>query len=153
MWRGTASTRFLDYEDFLRQRELAQWHQDDPQAQKVRALGGQGMGAKAYAPWLKHAEPAVVANTLICLIHQTNYLLDRQIAVLEKQLIREGGYSEQLHVARLAELQKQLADRTDWSDQSDRCESTAAPACPQCSKPMVLRTARQGPRKGENFWG
>jgi four helix bundle suffix protein len=35
------------------------------------------------------------------LIHQTNYLLDQQIAALERDFIREGGYSEQLAAARL----------------------------------------------------
>jgi len=36
-----------------------------------------------YAPWLDHADPAVRANALICLIHQANYLLDQQILALE----------------------------------------------------------------------
>ena len=29
----------------------------------------------------------------------------------------------------------------------------AAPSCPQCRTPMVLRTAKQGARKGKSFWG
>jgi hypothetical protein len=33
-------------------------------------------------------------------------------------------------------------------DPSDR-----APDCPLCGKPLVLRTARQGPRAGSQFWG
>ena len=28
-----------------------------------------------------------------------------------------------------------------------------APVCPSCSQPMVLRTARKGPRTGSQFWG
>lgn len=56
-----------------------------------------------YAPWLDHADPAVRANALICLIHQANYLLDQQILALEAQFIGEGGYSELLATARLAE--------------------------------------------------
>jgi restriction system protein len=28
-----------------------------------------------------------------------------------------------------------------------------APSCPQCRTPMVLRTAKQGARKGRSFWG
>ena len=32
--------------------------------------------------------------------------------------------------------------------------STAeAPSCPRCGKPMVMRTARRGPRAGEQLWG
>ena len=63
-------------------------------------------------PWLDHADPAVVANTVICLIHQANYLLDQQIAGLERQFISEGGYSERLAAARLAERGKQQAGGT-----------------------------------------
>ena len=36
------------------------------------------------------------ANCLICLIHQANYLLDRQIALLEQKFLKEGGYTENL---------------------------------------------------------
>lgn len=90
----------------------------------------------------------MVANTLICLIHQANYLLDRQIVGLEKQFIQEGGYSERLHAARLAERHKQ--NQTDPSDRADLSEKKP---CPACGKPMVLRTARKGPNAGSQFWG
>src|SRR5438477_5605212 len=33
----------------------------------------------------------VAANILICLIHQTNYLLDHLIRKLEKSFVEEGG--------------------------------------------------------------
>ena len=33
---------------------------------------------------------AVRANAIICLIHQANYLLDKQIAALEQQFICDG---------------------------------------------------------------
>jgi len=36
----------------------------------------------------------VVANILICLIHQTNYLLDHLIRKLEKSFVEEGGLRE-----------------------------------------------------------
>jgi ATP-dependent DNA helicase RecQ len=32
-------------------------------------------------------------------------------------------------------------------------DSTTSPACPKCSSAMTLRTARQGPNAGEQFWG
>jgi len=42
-----------------------------------------------------------VANALICLINQANYLLDQQLRTLEQDFIQGGGYREQLHAARL----------------------------------------------------
>ena len=97
--------------------------------------------AALYAPWLKSADPAIVANALICIIHQANYLLDRQIEALEQQFIQGGGYSEQLAAKRIEARQRQTG------------RPTAAPVCPQCGKPMALRTARKGRNAGSQFWG
>ncbi len=168
--RASLEELLLDYEDFLRQRKLRTWAKNDPEAQAVRSVGWQKdrtdqsdrMDQKdrsdqtdrsdpvahwqAYARWLEHADPGVVANTLICLIHQANYLLDQQISALERDFVHDGGYSEQLATARLAQRQKQnQPDRTDQSDQ--------IPKCPLCGKLLALRTARNGPRAGSQFWG
>jgi four helix bundle suffix protein len=159
--RASLDELLLDYEDFLRQRKLPLWGKDDSQAKAVRQIGQKDRtdqsaptdrsDATAYEPWLSHRDPAIVANTLICLIHQANYLLDRLIAGLEQQFITEGGYSERLHAARLQERQRQnLGNQTD---SSDRTERTDEKLCPKCGKPMVLRTARQGANSGSQFWG
>ena len=159
--RASLDELLLDYEDFLRQRRLRQWTKDDPEARAVRALGklakdptdrtdqsdpSNQARPSPYAPWLSHADAAVVANTLICLIHQANYLLDQQVRALERDFVEGGGYSEQLAAARLAHRQK--GDQTDQSDQRP-----PAPSCPKCGQPMVLRTVRQGSKAGSQFWG
>ena len=155
--RASLDELLLDYEDFLRQRGKRQWKKDDPEAQQVRAVGSRRDPTdrsdradpadhwRAYARWLEAADPAVVANAVLCLIHQTNYLLDQQIAALERDFIHEGGYTEQLATARLEQRGRQRgspADPSDRTDRTDRAEN--APACPLCAKAMVLRTARQG---------
>jgi four helix bundle suffix protein len=154
--RASLDELLLDYEDYLRQRGKRQWHKDDREALAVRAVGRQQEKAapfdpsdpaahwKAYAAWLDHEDPAIVANAVICLIHQANYLLDQQVSALERQFITEGGYSEQLAAARLAERGKQQGMGLPAKD---------APACPTCGKAMALRTARKGPHAGERFWG
>ena len=38
---------------------------------------------------------------MICLIHQTNYLLDRQIRQLETAFLEDGGLAERMTRARL----------------------------------------------------
>jgi restriction system protein len=158
--RASLDELLLDFEDFLRHRNLRQWHKDDPEAREVRAVGSRSEPKgdlsdqanlsdlmKSYARWLENPDPAVVANALICLIHQTNYLLDQQIAALERGFIHEGGYSEQLAAARLRERERQKRSGPVSSDQPD------APLCPACGKLMVIRTARQGKRSGSRFWG
>jgi four helix bundle suffix protein len=42
-----------------------------------------------------------VANIAVCLIHQTNYLLDQQIRRLEKDFVKEGGLRERMTRVRL----------------------------------------------------
>jgi restriction system protein len=156
--RASLDELLLDYEDFLRQRRQRQWGKEDPEAQAVRAVGRRGAGHPSdqpdlsdqpdYAPWLEHANPAVRANALICLIHQANYLLDQQVRALEAQFIEGGGYSEQLAAARIAHRR-----RKDLPDQSDRSDAPPAPTCQLCGQPMVLRTAKKGPNAGSQFWG
>lgn len=96
----------LDYEDYLCHRHLARWAPDSSEALAVRQVPQRARDRsdrsdrsnpsnladladaerwKLYAPWLENADPAVRANALICLIHQANFLLDRQIGALEKQ--------------------------------------------------------------------
>jgi restriction system protein len=90
--RASLEELLLDCEDFLRHRHLPLWKSDGSEAKAVRAVGtrlGTGQEFPAglddqqrwalYAPWLEHAEPAVRANAIICLIHQANFLLDRQL--------------------------------------------------------------------------
>jgi len=40
-------------------------------------------------------------NLLLTLINQTNYLLDKQIASLERKFVEEGGYTENLFKRRM----------------------------------------------------
>ena len=35
----------------------------------------------------------------VCLIHQTNYLLDQQLRQLEKAFLEKGGFTERLYQA------------------------------------------------------
>jgi four helix bundle suffix protein len=46
--------------------------------------------------------PEVVANIALCLINQTNYLIDQQLRRLEQDFLRQGGLRERMTRARLA---------------------------------------------------
>jgi four helix bundle suffix protein len=162
--RASLEELLLDYEDYLRHRRLPQWLPDGPEASEVRAvprtfrkdpsdssdltdLSDQERWA-LYAHWLDHADPAILANATICLIHQANFLLDRQIAALEAAFVEDGGYSEQLATER-------LRHRKDQSDRSDPTNPTdlQPPNCPACGSLMALRTAKSGKTPGSQFWG
>lgn len=147
--RASQDELLMDYEDFLRQKKHRQWHKNDPEAMEVRNVAKRPddipLEYKDYARWLDHDDPAQRANCLICLIHQANYLLDRLITRLEQDIIKKGGYREQLTAARLAERDKKQGRPT--------VPKTATPNCDKCGKPMRLRTAKQGSNAGSQFWG
>ena len=84
-----------DYEDFLRQRGLKLWGKDDPRVREIRALAYRSNRTyRTYTRFL--ALPETAANAAVCLIHQANYLLDRQLRALEKEFLEKGGFTETL---------------------------------------------------------
>lgn len=87
-----------DYVDFLRQRNLKLWDRDSAEAKEVRNLVYRT--DRTYKSYLDDPEKA--ANAMICLINQTNYLLDRQIKSAEEKFIHDGGYTENLFKKRLS---------------------------------------------------
>lgn len=163
--RASLEELLLDYEDYLRHRRLPQWAADSPEASAVRAVPRNFKKDRSdpsdltdltdqerwalYSPWLDHEDPAIRANATICLIHQANYLLDRQIAALEAAFIEGGGYSEQLATERLRQRKKDRSDSSHPTDPSD----PKPPACPRCGGLMALRTAKSGKNVGSQFWG
>ena len=91
-----------DYRDFLRARKLSLWAKDCREAQFVRRLGASPDVTYAqYQEFCETRRPEIVANIAICLIHQTNYLLDQQIRRLERDFLSEGGFRERMTRVRL----------------------------------------------------
>jgi len=113
--RASLEELLNDYLDFLRQRHLSLWPKDSPQAKVVRALAyksNRSLGPhpasrertassayETYKSYLK--DPETAANCVVCLIHQSNFLLDRQLASREQDFIEKGGYTENLFKKRL----------------------------------------------------
>jgi restriction system protein len=99
--RASLEELLLDFEDFLRQRGLTLWPKDHATAQAVRKLVyTENRSYRTYAAYIEEAPSEVAANTLICLINQTNYLLDQQLRQLEQQFLQEGGFTEKLYRVR-----------------------------------------------------
>jgi four helix bundle suffix protein len=91
-----------DYRDFLRVRDLIAWDKDSEQARFVRKLGARKpQSYEIYREYVETRPPDVIANIAICLIHQTNFLLDQQLRRLEKDFLKDGGLRERMTRARL----------------------------------------------------
>jgi four helix bundle suffix protein len=105
--RASLEELLADYQDFLRARGLRIWPKDSKEAQYVRKLGYKRPIAYGnYREFCETRSSEVVANIAICLIHQTNYLIDQQIRRLEQDFIKEGGLRERMTRARLQHRKK-----------------------------------------------
>ena|SRR2546425_1707 len=106
--RASLEELLVDYRDYLRQRGLRLWEKESKEALFVRKLGAKKDASyDSFKTYIESRPPEVVANILICLIHQTNYLLDQQLRQLEKAFLQEGGLRERMTRARLAERDRQ----------------------------------------------
>jgi len=106
--RASLEELLEDYRDFLCVRKARFWPKDSARRCSCANSGGrQDTSYKAYETYVETRLPEVVANILICLIHQTNCLLDQLIRKLDKAFVQEGGLRERMTRARLAERAKQ----------------------------------------------
>ncbi|OGH20212.1 MAG: hypothetical protein A3D74_00845 [Candidatus Levybacteria bacterium RIFCSPHIGHO2_02_FULL_37_13] len=98
--RGSLEELLNDYLDFLRQRGLKLWEKDSPKARAVRALVYKSYNFyNNYKIYMDSPEDA--ANAAICLINQTNALLDQKLRWLEEKFVNEGGFRENLFKKRM----------------------------------------------------
>ena len=117
----------LDYEDYLRQRGLAQWPRED--ARRAELIAARPATADDVAEWAQavHGQdgqsgqhgrgktetkstastkstmstfPEIAANGALALLAVACSLLDRQITTLEKNFVEEGGFTERLYRVR-----------------------------------------------------
>lgn len=106
--RASLEELLEDYRDWLRVRGHPLWPKDSAEALYVRKLGGKkDTSYESFRSFVDTRPPETVANLIICLIHQTNYLLDKQIRALEKAFLDQGGLREAMTKARLEARGKQ----------------------------------------------
>lgn len=98
--RGSLEELLNDYQDFLRQKGFLIWEKESPKAQTVRALVYKDYNSyNDYKIYI--AAPESAANAMVCLINQTNQLLDQKLRWTEEKFTKEGGFRENLFKKRL----------------------------------------------------
>lgn len=113
----------LDYEDFLRQRSLPLWPQDEPLRQAL--INRRCRTADDVAAWIievcaqsttsmpstqstqSQNYPIYAANAALTLITVACSLLDRQVARLAQDFTTRGGFTERLYRVRTAQRNQQ----------------------------------------------
>lgn len=107
--RASLEELLIDYKDYLRTRSHPLWPKDSKEAAYTRKLAqATPITYETYRPLCETRPAEVVANIAICLLHQTNYLLDQQIRRLEQEFIQQGGLRERMTQARLQHRNKKI---------------------------------------------
>lgn len=100
--RASLEELLIDYQDYLRVRSHPVWEKNSKEALYVRKLGNSpNTTYEAYRPFVDTRPAEVIANIAICLLHQTNYLLDQYLRRLQKDFVHQGGLRERMTKARL----------------------------------------------------
>jgi len=105
----------LDYEDFLRQRNLEKWEPNDPRRQKLidrrcttadevavwvkEVYGQSGLNGQSTLS-MKASYSEIAANAALVLIGVAVSLLSRQLAAQAAAFEKEGGFTERLYQRR-----------------------------------------------------
>jgi four helix bundle suffix protein len=101
--RASLEELLIDYQDFQRTRGIEEWPQEHRYAQRLAQLTRiPDAGYETFRKGIEHPDPAICTNVIIGLIRVTTYLLDRQIASLEKAFLKNGGLREAMTRARRA---------------------------------------------------
>jgi four helix bundle suffix protein len=109
--RASLEELLVDYEDFLRVRDLTMWEKNSKEAAYVRKVSSQPKATyETYREFCETRPAEVVANIAICLIHQANFLLDQQLRKLEQTFVKEGGLRERMTRARSQHRKKHASD-------------------------------------------
>jgi len=105
--RASLEELLEDYRDFLQLRDLRIWARDSREARYVRRLGRQSADYASFREFVETRSAEVVANIAICLIHQANFLLDRQLQHLQADFLKNGGLRERMTRMRLQARNRQ----------------------------------------------
>lgn len=111
--RASLAELRLDYEDFLRQRDLPLWAHSDPRRQALVNLRPQTADdvaqwvkaiAKSSIQSIKSLYPELSANAALVLIGVAMAMLDRQIKAQATAFEKNGGFTEHLYRTRRRRL-------------------------------------------------
>ncbi len=99
--RSSLEELLEDFHDYLRTHRSWVWANDSPEAVHMRKIGrGLPKSETAILELVRTRKAPVICNMSICLIHQTNYLLDQQLRHLEGKSLSQRGLRERRYHAR-----------------------------------------------------
>ena len=89
-----------DYLDYLRTRGHRRWEEGSRELEAMRRIGREHSDADYFLALCRTRGAETVANMVIVLILQADYLLFRQLERLERDFVSDGGFSERMNRVR-----------------------------------------------------
>ncbi len=99
--RASLQELLIDYEDYLRVRNLEQWAVDSEKAQQARISCSKHNDSAFYREAIIRRSDETIANIAITLIYQEDVFLRKLLESLQEDFIKNGGIREQMTHARL----------------------------------------------------
>lgn len=99
--RASLQELLVDYEDYLRVRNLELWDFNSDKAIRARAVCSKHNESEFYRKAITERSDETVANIAITLIHQADTLLRRLIERQKQVFIENGGLKEEMYKARV----------------------------------------------------
>ena len=91
----------IDYQDFLRVRNINVWDISNPRLQRLRKYLTTETFNKEYPQLLTKLNSEEIANLAITLINQATYMLRRLLERQQETFVENGGIREQMAQARI----------------------------------------------------
>lgn len=114
----------IDYEDYLRVRDLTLWDKNSEKALKTRNYCRCHNNSEEYREAVAVRSDETVANICIILIHQADVMLQNLIERQKADFLSQGGIREQMSAARRFARSQQGAQSTQSSRSSQSTQST-----------------------------
>jgi len=113
----------IDYEDYLRTRQLTQWDTNHPRYAPMREYAKGNRIENEYNNLLQKLDDEEIANLCITLINQATYMLRKLIEKQQQQFLQNGGIREQMTKARV-EYRKNQTGQTGQTSQTSQTGRT-----------------------------
>jgi four helix bundle suffix protein len=91
----------VDYEDYLRVRQLEQWGKLHPRYEKMRQYARSTKIFYEYPEVIQKMRDEEIANLCITLIHQATYMLHKLLITMQNRFVTEGGIKERMYQSRV----------------------------------------------------
>ena len=96
--KGSLKELKEDYEDFLVRHGLKQWSYTDKLFKRAQELGKENNSdANLFIQKFESLTPEMIANIIIVLTGQAIFLIEQFMKVLEKDLLENGGFRENIY--------------------------------------------------------